>query len=344
MDVVKENFGEALTKICNLLPSSKFISIDEEMTGIFGVNDAERIQRDDAPAERYVRMKPVAQKYRIIQFGLCIFSENGFDECGRMQYASTAFNFFLFPEGDSGELCLSIGAIDFLKKNNLDFGKWFSSGIPYVRNSEIEHIKNRIYGATNVPASANVVTTQIVLSKDTDIAFMDRNLSKLKEMIECPDRHEYTFEGCNAYLRRYIYQTVEQLYPDTIVLSKAANVPNGICAKKVTLEMKEAHHRALMQQKDNMFNQALGFYHVYELLCKYDKPIVGHNCLFDLMFLYNWLQGPLPNEFNEFQLDISKLLKNVFDTKYIASQNISKWKCEGSIHSEDTSLQTCYDR
>ena len=70
--VTKDNFAEIISLLRVSLPTASFISFDEEMTGIMGSNDAERMRRDDTPAARYERMALIASKYRMIQFGLCL--------------------------------------------------------------------------------------------------------------------------------------------------------------------------------------------------------------------------------------------------------------------------------
>jgi hypothetical protein len=40
-------------------------------------------------------------------------------------------NFYVFPDRGA-DVVMSPGAIDFLRKNGLDFGKWISKGLPFA--------------------------------------------------------------------------------------------------------------------------------------------------------------------------------------------------------------------
>lgn len=350
MIVTKENFQEAVEKLNESFPSASFVSIDEEMTGIFGVTDAERIRRDDVPSSRYERMVPVASKYRLIQFGLCLFHEKGVNSEGAMQYDTSTYTFFLFPESNSssnGDLVLSIGAIDFLKRNNMDFGKWIDRGIPYVSRSDLDFHRKRIF-KTTVPATdasgGPKPTSSIVLTKPSDLEFMNHQMDGLKELVDSTDPTvtEFTFEPCNAYLRRYIYQMVDENYSDSIVLSKSATNQNSLQAQKVDAAKKAQLVEEEMQRQETQFRDAVGFAAVYDLLTEFKGPIVGHNCLFDILFLMKWLEGPLPDDFAEFRELLSQRLPNIYDTKFFAAENVSRYA--NSNAGEDTTLQICYEK
>lgn len=373
MDVTNSNFGEALSSIKNVINKATFIAIDEEMTGIFGSDVSERIRRDDTPGERYERMTKVALKYRMIQFGLCIFIQNGVDENGAIQYIVYPYNFYLFPESDKSDFVMSISAIEFLKENGMDFGKLIHSGVPYISLLEKESLRSKIFGAE--AASENANPRQITLSKDNEISMMKANFDKLDQLLKDMDSEncavstsngdeseipsaEYVFEPCNSYLRRYIYQVIENTpkYKGRIVLNKSPTVRDALVASVVSTKMKEAHAKKVLTQKQVQFQNKLGFTALYELLsetCVASKiPLIGHNCLFDLMFLYRWMEGTLPNTFSEFTASFNEKFPCVFDTKYMADNCISRWAVDTSVAStgsnkpisEGTTLQTCYER
>mmetsp|Transcript_49885 Transcript_49885/g.154111 ORF Transcript_49885/g.154111 Transcript_49885/m.154111 type:complete len:118 (-) Transcript_49885:4-357(-) len=116
MDVTRENLAEAAAQIEALLPSASFVAIDEEMTGISVQGQSEVIQ--DLPAHRYAKMRNVASRYHIIQFGLCLFHET---EDGN-GYIARPYNFFLFPE--AGSVQMGGFSICFLRGHKMGFNKW----------------------------------------------------------------------------------------------------------------------------------------------------------------------------------------------------------------------------
>ncbi len=75
VNVVKSNFLEKSQDLIDRLPSAAYAAIDLEMTGIT-IPGTGRPTRDDTPEERYPKLRPVPEKYSIIQAGVALFHEN----------------------------------------------------------------------------------------------------------------------------------------------------------------------------------------------------------------------------------------------------------------------------
>ena len=74
MHVTKQNFDEVIENIEMYLPTAAFVAIDEEMTGI-SMDEQSCYSMGDTPAKRYAKMREVASRYNIIQFGMALFHE-----------------------------------------------------------------------------------------------------------------------------------------------------------------------------------------------------------------------------------------------------------------------------
>ena len=61
---------------------------------------------------------------------------------------------------------------------------------------------------------------------------------------------------------------------------------------------------------------------IIEAIIKSKKPIVGHNCYFDLVFLYTSFIGDLTS-YNKFKSDIRTYFCEIYDTKYISNHEYS---------------------
>lgn len=165
-----------------LLPTSSFIAIDEEMTGIHLVSPPHNTQQhtlhrsgtdalnprpferisinyhthcifffsrcvlssvsvsllyrqpgtfvekmDDSTSDRYDKMKLVAEQYKIIQIGVCLYHENvSSDSSAPLSYTARPYNFYLFPE--DGMIRMEASAIAFNKDHGMDFNKWIYEG------------------------------------------------------------------------------------------------------------------------------------------------------------------------------------------------------------------------
>lgn len=308
MDVTSENFETLYPFIEEKIRSASFIAIDEEMTGITG-NTSQRNRRDDNPDSRYAKMVSVASKFSVIQFGICTFHEV---ENGR--FVASPFNFYLFAKSGV-DITLSTDTMEFLRKNSMDFGKWMTKGLTFV-NEEGEQY---LFKKHMLPAEKTPQGNQIVLSKQSDIDFMKKNIDALEEMLASSTETEYTFDFSNAFLRKATYQYLDLEYPDLIV-SKSQD--NRVNVKKVsTVDRSAVEAAAIEHARKNYLNEC-GFRIVFKDLFESGKPIVGHNCMFDLMFMMRWFNAPLPLDLTAFKAQFNKLFPNVYDTKWVAASGV----------------------
>mmetsp|Transcript_19649 Transcript_19649/g.42822 ORF Transcript_19649/g.42822 Transcript_19649/m.42822 type:complete len:127 (+) Transcript_19649:149-529(+) len=75
VNVVKSNFLEKSQDLIDRLPTAAYAAIDLEMTGIT-IPGTGRPTRDDTPQDRYPKLRPVPERYSIIQVGVALFHEN----------------------------------------------------------------------------------------------------------------------------------------------------------------------------------------------------------------------------------------------------------------------------
>jgi len=79
----------------------------------------------------------------------------------------------------------------------------------------------------------------------------------------------------------------------------------------------------------------MGFSLVIEAMIEAKKPIIGHNCMYDWLYLYNQFIAKLPETFLDFATEWTKLFPYTFDTKVLAFN---------SKHFFKTALGTVYEK
>ena len=79
----------------------------------------------------------------------------------------------------------------------------------------------------------------------------------------------------------------------------------------------------------------MGFSLVIEAMINLKKPLIGHNCIYDWLYIYNQFIGELPETFADFTEEWSKYFPLTFDTKVLASQSKSFY---------NTTLGSMYER
>ena len=70
---------------------------------------------------------------------------------------------------------------------------------------------------------------------------------------------------------------------------------------------------------ESTIQQHVGFSHVFRMLVKSRKPLVGHNLLMDLMLMYHHLYQPLPPSLADFKHNLLNLFSCIIDTKLLCN-------------------------
>ena len=263
---------------------------------------------------------------------------------------------------------MSVSSIDFLKKNNMDFQEWIKNGITFIDSNNEATWKTKL-GLDEKPSEEsnndNKVDNAVVLTELKDIQFFERNINNLKAMIDDDNKTEFTFDFCNAFVRKYIYQYMEAHHP-TISLVKTSD--NKLQALKISqqeivaMKKKQLHKVSsssslsslsssssslpsslllllLLQSSSSSLPsslQVLGFRNIWTALS--NKVLIGHNCFYDLLFMMNYFDGPLNDNLDDFKQKFNSQFPFVFDTKYISSTGVM-----GKMYS-DTVLGELYNQ
>jgi poly(A)-specific ribonuclease len=131
MEITKDNFYDMQDIIIKDIENADFISFDLEMSGIGSRNN----NIIDFPEERYLKYKNIAEKYKIIQVGICVFNRVEGDN----QYIAKPYNFYVFPEENTGNNYINceVGALIFNRDHNMDFNKWIYKGRLILNNYKV---------------------------------------------------------------------------------------------------------------------------------------------------------------------------------------------------------------
>eukprot|EP00596_Hydrurales_sp_CCMP1899_P000518 CAMPEP_0119039126 /NCGR_PEP_ID=MMETSP1177-20130426/8452_1 /TAXON_ID=2985 /ORGANISM="Ochromonas sp, Strain CCMP1899" /LENGTH=545 /DNA_ID=CAMNT_0007002611 /DNA_START=63 /DNA_END=1700 /DNA_ORIENTATION=+ len=306
------------------IQSCAYLSFDLEMTGIFPSDYRKRNKKNDDPDARYERMVPVASKYGIVQIGLCLFHECLQPDGSIVMEAST-YTFYLYSD-NGADIALSASSISFLRANKMDFGKWISKGLNYANAKDEAYLRGKYLDseakeAPSVDAVKKV--DRIVLTKQFDIDYLSRNTTALDLYLADEEAKDFHFEKCNSYLRRVLYQYMEANHP---LLTMQKSSDDRLQVLKLSDDAKQQHLAQTIEDNKKSYDSAMGFKLVFNEIISVKKPIIGHNCMYDLMFMMRWLDGPFENgnmeNLTDFKVKVNRLFPVIFDTKYIAISGI----------------------
>lgn len=117
----------------------------------------------------------------------------------------------------------------------------------------------------------------------------------------------------SAFFRRFIYEYLDKNHPKVVAESewKIDNPKEKIMKiYNLTEEQKKERDELIRKKKMDRLNAAVGFTRIIELLIEEKKPIVGHNCYFDMLFIMHSFIENLPYKYTDFK----KRLNTFFPT------------------------------
>ena len=358
--VTKKNFHDVISTLEKLIPTASFIAIDEEMTGIQIVDQdgtCDKNLPNDKLQDRYVKMKAVAETYRIIQIGICLFHEviddlssdnnnnNQDNKEKKKKYTATPFNFYLFPE--NGSIHMEGSAIRFNADHGMDFNKWIRDGIPYVTSKGEENFTQKMVVTDNRDATSSspqakafwVKKAVNFLTTDDELYRFEyckseilASLGKFRTIHSdggCTTITDLTKKMSLAVLEWFKEEPAETFLPIDKSQLKMVEFFHGgkfhLWFEYYTKEQLDIFNQRMMAKEKS---KHLGFRLVWNMLTspKCRAPILTHNGMFDLLFMWTHFENStLPDTLDDFKGQLSsKFVGGVYDTKLISTKLLEK--------------------
>ncbi|KAJ8637100.1 hypothetical protein MRB53_011367 [Persea americana] len=356
--VTKSNFESALEDLRRHVRAADFVSVDLEMTGITSAPWRESLELDRSDV-RYLKVKDSAEKFAVVQFGVCPFRWDGSKE----SFVAHPHNFYIFPrkelpvDGPSNEFLCQTTSIDFLAKYQFDFNACIHEGISYlsrVQEAEALHTLGSAYGDELINSQyQSEDVREIPIVSTFDVLFTERMKNTFRQWRDGLSRTSnegYQFEdnsngpmprlltfffkmrpalklnGFTSHQLRLIQLVVKKHFKDLVYVrvdgeSLSKLVVYTDSDEDKALLMKEVKEDLSKEMKGKV-KAAVGFRHVIDLLASEQKLVVGHNCFLDIAHIYSKFLGPLPPSIEEFAASIHKNLPFVVDTKNLLKDNI----------------------
>lgn len=300
MDITKYNQHLALADFAREVERCDFCAIDQEMTGVDVPGAIPPMGA--SPEDVYYAKRIAVEAYNAFQMGIALFTK-----ADNNSYEVRPYNFYLL--NSTGDLRLSLPAISFLAANNMTFQTWLTSGLSFCNQQEeqaFEAKRDVSFSGEAEQAAAEIfaAATDECLSADGDPPVKELSCTidlarRLKLLVERrSDSRVFVFYEGRPSLAQKIKFTFRKLGETEWVAKK---------------ELK-----ALQQKRER--SQALGFRQFWKTLVDSKKPIVGHNFMQDIMFMFHMHQEPLPQEYAHFKQQVQSCLPVIYDTKTISKK------------------------
>lgn len=358
-NVTKSNFESTLNDLRGHVRAADFVAIDLEMTGVTSAPWRESLEFDRFDV-RYLKVKDSAEKFAVLQFGVCPFRWDTQKE----SFIAHPHNFYIFPRqeitGDIApyEFLCQTASLDFLAKHQFDFNLCIREGISYLSRSQEEEALQRLKmrcenGLLTSPAVQGQVA-DLPLTRVADILFSERLKSRINEWRDGlllgrkgeSDRDMNSYDtnqkfqtiffnmrpalslmGFTSYQLRLIQLVVKKNFKDLeyVCASGETSSPQQLIVYTHSPDDRELLVRkvsdGLRKEEELNIKAGVGFRHVIDLLASEQKLIVGHNCFLDFAHIYRKFIGPLPSNAEEFASSLQQHFPYIIDSKVVLNRN-----------------------
>ncbi|XWS51733.1 hypothetical protein CRYUN_Cryun11dG0008700 [Craigia yunnanensis] len=352
--VTKANFDSALAELRSHVRASDFVAIDMEMTGVTSAPWRESFEFDRFDI-RYIKVKDSAEKFAVLQFGVCPFRWDSL----KQSFIAHPHNFFVFSrqeiplDGPSHEFLCQTASMDFLAKYQFDFNVCIHEGVSYLSRQQEDEARKRLkslYGDQSMNPSHDLrEIMDLPLVQVADVLFTERMKKRLSEW-----RDELLQHRVRGPQDQGASNDLNQQFQTVFFKMRPALSLNGFTSHQLSLiqMVTRKHFKDLAyvrfngesssqelvvytdseSDKDKLveevknehyrkaemkINAAVGFRHVIDLLSSENKLIVGHNCILDIAHIHSKFLGPLPLNAEEFVSCVHNYFPNIIDTKIL---------------------------
>lgn len=257
----------------------------------------------DTPCIRYNKLQNEMKDFLIIQFGLTTFRFNS----DKNQYVSSTYSFYLKPStffDKNLKFSCGVQSMEYLYENNFDFKKVITKGISYVNLADTKKIFNLLRDSQyneqfsdKILPYFNKVREWITSNEDSKELILE-----VKSFVEADLFHLHV-----TIRRQFCNVWTYYCSPKSIKVMKVSKSEKKNLEKETSLEEK-------------ILDSILGFSKIMREIKNLQKPLIGHNCLVDLMMIYKQFYNPDPVSYKVFKKSILKIFPKIFDTKYLVKQ------------------------
>ncbi|XP_046390214.1 pre-piRNA 3'-exonuclease trimmer-like isoform X2 [Ischnura elegans] len=346
-DIFWNNFEEKFQDVKESFDQSAMISVDCELTGLHSFEEY-RPSLFDSGAERYEKLKAGVNQLLVIQLGVTTFCLSREED----RYVARTFTFYLLPTSflsvDTRFICQA-SSLCFLSCAGFDFNKLFSEGIPYLspqqeRKLRLDLQRGRPALACNLSSDLRSVLERACwqVSQWAPSALPGQSFKihpypeqKLDEVDEENSILDASMPPSLTTLLRelLLHRELRLNFPDIWTYSEDGSV---LRIEKIRYEeriqLEREEETKVKEEYGNVVNEdidvdclaekaiqlLLGATKIFHLLVNAKKPIIGHNCLLDLMVLLKQFYCPLPEKYKDFKKVIHRIFPEIYDTKFIS--------------------------
>ena len=322
MELTRENFYEVEPILLKDIENSEFIAFDLEFSGLI----KSKFKIYDSSEEKFQKSKYMAENYRIIQVGITPFIKK--ESNNNKEYIAKPYNIYAFPseKQSNNKFDFFLDSIIFNREHGCDFNKWISQGVPYLNNENLKKLTERLmagninkYDPKNISSFKNIVLYKEqdkIRYKDFYNQFMNFYNNKEEKIL----KHEKIVRHLMLYFLNKLDEDIRKKifieYKDEII---GEDVKSYLLIHK--LNSYEEKLQKINQENNEiiaLIKKEKGIKNIIEKIISSKKPIVGHNCFIDLLFIMSHFMDDIPKNFHTYKLKLkNEFGGGIYDTKYL---------------------------
>lgn len=359
--VSRATFPGVLERIRSIGKEAAFFSLDTEFTGY---KQDDRDEYFDTVQQRYEKKKSVAERYLVVQMGLSAFVW----DATLGDYKAHTWNIHMYPSTLQVDRIFSCDAasLSFLRSHNLDFNQWLD-GVPFLAMDQEASLRKQVEDQAEWDLKANFgggkkpTRSPLDPNADAETVELYKRLSEALDDLKPGSPPFLLPQGMQWFRKKMVENTIwrhprkANLWLESMVPAAAADVNGNEAGAAAIPPAPLPFHQQQLQVRyvtnDERatcvtakkalamaeIEEAAGAMRIIQVVKDSGRPLVGHNFLLDLLFLYGHFVKPtLPDTAMGFKNKLQQLFPPIYDTKVLA-------KSLGVADSQgDTNLEGLY--
>lgn len=124
----------------------------------------------------------------------------------------------------------------------------------------------------------------------------------------------------NPYLRLLAHTLITKYFHSLFCISVKVNEKKHLALYKTEKDTYKEQIKVVETEIEKI-NKTIGIRLLFDEIIKKKKILIGHNCFYDILHIYQTFYGELPKMINEFKEKWTNLFHYTFDTKYMNETN-----------------------
>jgi poly(A)-specific ribonuclease len=328
--VTSKNWRTVQSQVLEEIRRAEFVAVDLELTGLHVKN--ERFIGID---RCYNAHREGARTFLPVQVGVCAARRDPSKSSpnGGTHWILSPVSLYVFPReaaGSERHFSVSAATMLFLDNNSFDFNTWVRDGLGWLRPCEEEErrrgVQQRIdevtrlrQGATAAvpPAEGDADSKPLDIPNGADRAVVDAARASISGWLASASKAPLEIPMENAFQRLIMHTVIAQEFPQVYSHSSRRNGERFLCVYRSQAEVYSEQLLALEREMEAI-DAEVGVRTILDEITRGHKPLVGHNCFYDFLHLYQTFYSDLPESIQEFKSAWLQLFPQTLDTKYLA--------------------------